>query len=122
MARPPTKPKGARIGVGPQRTCVACRRVGPPESFVRISVVHDVTDHDVFDHDAATDRVSVAVGRFGGRGTWLCPAQTCVALLVKRRPLSRALRCEIPPDAYAALATELSELISTSPTSPSVPA
>ncbi len=119
MARPPKKPKDARIGVGPQRTCVACRRVGSPESFLRLSIVHDAAVHDaaVYDavYDAATDHVSVAVGRFGGRGSWLCPTQTCVALLVKRRPLSRALRCETPPDAYAALATQLGELIGSRP-------
>lgn len=104
MARQPTKRKQALPASGPQRTCVACRRVGSPESFVRISVVRN---------PAATDDLSVAVGQLGGRGAWLCPTPVCVALLLKRRPLSRALRCEVPPDAYLTIADRVRAGVST---------
>jgi uncharacterized protein len=101
MARQPAKRKpAAPVGDGPQRTCVACRRTGSPDSFVRLSVARET----------ATDEVSVAVGVLGGRGAWLCPTESCVVLLLKRRPLARALKVELPADVYGRLALELSVL------------
>jgi uncharacterized protein len=97
MARLPAKRKPAPTGEGPQRTCVACRRTGSPESFVRLSVVRET----------ATDELSVAVGSLGGRGAWLCLTEACVAMLLKRRLLARALRVELGPDAYSGLAESL---------------
>jgi predicted RNA-binding protein YlxR (DUF448 family) len=64
---------------------------------VRLSIVRD----------AATDEVSVAVGSLGGRGAWLCRTESCVAMLLKRRPLARALKVELCADAYPRLAESL---------------
>ena len=97
MPRQPTKRRQPRTASGPRRTCISCRRVDSPEAFVRLSIVRD----------AATDDVSVAVGHLGGRGAWLCRAEGCVSMLLKRGPLSRALRCEVPPDAYLDLAQQI---------------
>jgi predicted RNA-binding protein YlxR (DUF448 family) len=102
MARRPAKPKPGPTGEGPQRTCVACRRTGSPDSFVRLSVARET----------ATDELSVAVGSLGGRGAWLCPTEACVAVLLKRRPLARALKVELSVPIYEALGVELRRLVS----------
>jgi uncharacterized protein len=66
----------------PQRTCVGCRRVGPPDGLARLARSADGT---------------VAVGRHRpGRGAWLCAGSVaCFEAAVRRRALGRSLRTEL---------------------------
>ena len=76
-------------GAAPLRTCVACRTVRPQDSLVRITL--------------SGDRLVVGRGS-PGRGAYLCPGSpACIAALVKKRPLGRALRAEVAPEAVEEL-------------------
>ncbi len=47
-------------------------------------------------------------GRMNGRGAYLCRSRECLAKAQKSGALSRALKCPIPEETYAALSEELS--------------
>lgn len=84
--------RSARGGAvrAPERTCAACRKVGPPESMVRWvrgedgSVVPDLK------------------GSGFGRGSWLHPRVQCLAKLVPA--LSRSFRAPVTTSPEAAVA------------------
>jgi predicted RNA-binding protein YlxR (DUF448 family) len=67
----------------PERTCIGCRRKAGPSRLVRIARRPDG---------------SLATGRNEpGRGAWLCAGSVaCFDAAVRRRALTRALRCEVP--------------------------
>jgi uncharacterized protein len=78
---------------GPERTCVACRGRFPQEDLVRVTL--------------STDG-QLPVGRLApGRGAYVCASTACVALLTRKRPLGRALRANVAPEAVAALVAEI---------------
>lgn len=67
----------------PQRTCVGCRQVRPKRELVRI--VHNANNGVEID----------PTGRKSGRGTYLCKAQSCWEIGLKRNRLEHALRTQI---------------------------
>ena len=63
----------------PQRTCIACRRVGAKLDLMRV---------------VRTPQGEVRLdptGKVGGRGAYLCQKPSCLELAIKQRKLARAL-------------------------------
>lgn len=81
---------GAAEGRGPVRTCIGCRRTGPPEALVRV---------------VARPDGSLATGRgLGGRGAWLCAGSpACFEAAARRGAFSRALGRQVDPESVGAL-------------------
>jgi predicted RNA-binding protein YlxR (DUF448 family) len=67
----------------PQRTCVACRRVGNKRELVRL--VRTIAGDIVIDR----------TGKKEGRGAYICPERTCWEKALKGKQLSVALRSNI---------------------------
>jgi len=77
----------------PQRTCIACRRVGDKEDLVRLVRTAD-------------GRVRVdREGRAMGRGAYACACEGCLAKALTAGRLGHALRraCEPPADSAAVI-------------------
>lgn len=70
----------------PVRTCVGCRRTAEAAELVRVAAV---------DGRAVVD----ARRRLPGRGAWLHPSAECLAVALKRRAVSRALRADVDASA-----------------------
>ena len=66
------------MGVGPERTCVACRAIGPATEMVRLA----------WPEGAAGPRVDRTAP---GRGAWLHPTDACLEAL-RVSDLARAFR------------------------------
>jgi predicted RNA-binding protein YlxR (DUF448 family) len=62
----------------PLRTCVGCGAKATQRELTRLRLVEG--------------QVTVDVGRSGGRGAWLHPAQKCLERAMKRRSFGRAFR------------------------------
>jgi predicted RNA-binding protein YlxR (DUF448 family) len=93
MSKAP-KGKGPRPKHIPERTCIACRKVDPKRSLVRL--VRDELGRVAID----------TTGKRAGRGAYLCHTPACWDLAVRRRGLERALRIEaLHPEDRAALET-----------------
>ena len=45
-----------------------------------------------------------------GRGVYICKNKLCIETAVKRKSISRGLKCEIPADIYSFLLSSLSEV------------
>jgi len=75
----------------PQRTCVACRRVGDKRDLVRVVRTPD-----------AGVQVDLT-GKLAGRGAYLCRAQVCWHKALDRSLLNKALKTTLTPDEQAAL-------------------
>ena len=87
-ARIVNKPKPRHI---PQRTCVACRRTGAKRELVRI---------------VRTPEGTVQIdptGKKSGRGAYLCRAQECWQLAMKKDRLDYALKARLTPKEKEAL-------------------
>jgi uncharacterized protein len=67
------------MGSVPLRTCVACRKVRAKGELLRI--VRTPGGEVMLDGS----------GKRSGRGTYLCPAETCLTIAIKQRKLERAL-------------------------------
>ena len=65
----------------PQRTCIGCRKKGPRSELLRL----------VAESNGSTVVVVDERRRMAGRGAWLHPSETCLALAIKRRAFGRAL-------------------------------
>ncbi|MBI2957473.1 MAG: YlxR family protein [Chloroflexi bacterium] len=75
----------------PQRTCVACRRVGGKEGLLRIAA-------------SADGRIAVGQAAKGwGRGAYLCPSAACWSRGITTGQLGRALRVKLDPQTTEAL-------------------
>lgn len=48
-------------------------------------------------------------GKLNGRGVYLCRSAACVKKAEKTRRLSSSLSCEVAPDVYEALISEVSD-------------
>ncbi|MCB1284271.1 MAG: YlxR family protein [Microthrixaceae bacterium] len=67
---------------------MGCRTRRHPDELVRVAIVDG----------------RILIGRTaGGRGAWLCPNPQCIDSAAKRRALTRALRTQVPPEAYETL-------------------
>jgi predicted RNA-binding protein YlxR (DUF448 family) len=65
----------------PQRTCIGCRKKGPRSELLRLVAEGSGSSAVLVDERR----------RMAGRGAWLHPSETCLALAVKRRAFGRAL-------------------------------
>jgi predicted RNA-binding protein YlxR (DUF448 family) len=82
------KPRPRHI---PQRTCVACRRTTAKRELVRI---------------VRTPQGTVEIdptGKKSGRGAYLCKAQQCWQLVLKKGRLDNALKAKLAPQEKEAL-------------------
>jgi predicted RNA-binding protein YlxR (DUF448 family) len=75
----------------PQRTCIACRRVGDKRQLIRV---------------VRTPTTGVRIdpsGKLNGRGAYLCQARPCWEKALRSGLLARALKTTIAEDDLAAL-------------------
>jgi len=82
------KPRARHV---PQRTCVACRRTTAKRELVRI---------------VRTPQGTVEIdptGKKSGRGAYLCKAQQCWHLALKKERLDHALKAKLAPQEKEAL-------------------
>ena len=68
-------------GNQPQRTCIGCRKKGPRSQLLRL----------VAEGSGSTAVLVDERRRMAGRGAWLHPSTSCLALAIKRRAFGRAL-------------------------------
>ncbi|MFC8524124.1 MULTISPECIES: YlxR family protein [Micrococcaceae] len=68
-------------GSQPERTCIGCRKKGPRSQLLRL----------VAEGSGSTAVLVDERRRMSGRGAWLHPSQSCLALAIKRRAFGRAL-------------------------------
>ncbi|MDE8586744.1 YlxR family protein [Arthrobacter sp. NQ4] len=69
-------------GNQPQRTCIGCRKKGPRSQLLRL----------VAEGSGSTAVLVDERRRMAGRGAWLHPSASCLALAIKRRAFGRALQ------------------------------
>ncbi|MBM3187123.1 MAG: YlxR family protein [Chloroflexi bacterium] len=89
-----------RIRRQPQRTCIACRRVGDKRGFVRL--VRTPGGEIVIDPPS----------RVAGRGAYLCRHKACWMQALRQKRIGTALRTELSPEDWArieAFAADLPE-------------
>ncbi|TLM84927.1 YlxR family protein [Pseudarthrobacter sp. NamE2] len=69
-------------GHQPERTCIGCRKKGPRSELLRLVAEGSGSPAVLVDERR----------RMAGRGAWLHPSASCLALAIKRRAFGRALR------------------------------
>ena len=79
------------------RQCIVCRAMKERSELIRI-----VKNEDGIFVDSD--------GKAGGRGAWICNADACKELFVKKRALDRPFHCRVPEERYAELSTILRSL------------
>ena len=72
----------------PTRMCVACRKVGDKNSFLRVIKNKDGV--------IAVD----TTGKGEGRGAYVCKATECQQKAIKQKQFNRAFKCEVPSSVY----------------------
>ena len=70
-----------RLENQPQRTCIGCRKKGSRSELLRLVAEGSGSSAVLVDERR----------RMTGRGAWLHPSETCLALAIKRRAFGRAL-------------------------------
>jgi uncharacterized protein len=76
-------PSPAGVKRTPQRTCVACRRVGDKRELVRLV-------------RTAAGAVEIdSTGKKEGRGAYICPDPTCWEKALKGKQLELHLKCRL---------------------------
>ncbi len=81
---------GKQAGGGPQRSCIACRRVGDKDGFLRFVLAPDgVVTPDLEE-------------KLPGRGAYTCQSRTCLKAAISRRQFERAFKTSV-----AAVAAEV---------------
>src|SRR6478735_5027221 len=68
-------------GSHPERTCIGCRKKGLRSQLLRLVAEGSGSSAVLVDERR----------RMAGRGAWLHPIQSCLALAIKRRAFGRAL-------------------------------
>ena len=81
----------------PQRMCVACHKVGPKNSLLRIVLTPE---------GVRVDRS----GKSRGRGAYLCPARSCWTDGIRKGFLERALKTEFDSAMKESLAADGEQL------------
>jgi uncharacterized protein len=80
------KPSAAPVRHMPQRTCVACRKVGVKRELIRLVYIPEL--------GVEVDQT----GKKSGRGAYLCSNSTCWETALDTGKLEHALRVSIKPD------------------------
>lgn len=91
---------GKQAGGGPQRSCIACRRTGDKDGFLRFVLAPDgVVTPDLEE-------------KLPGRGAYTCQSRTCLKVAVSRRQFARAFKATVAiadAEALAALVLQIME-------------
>lgn len=80
----------------PERTCIACRRKGSKENFIKI--VKNKENVFAIEKDKKLD----------GRGAYICKSEECFKLCQKSRALNRVFKMTVPQEVYEELKNEIS--------------
>ncbi|HBK81476.1 MAG TPA: hypothetical protein DDZ83_17730 [Nitrospinae bacterium] len=83
----------------PERTCIACRRKGPPETLFRMVAGPDGEVYAELD------------SRLPGRGAYCCFRGECLNSALEPRNLNRALRGKVNPPDSADIAAAVQSLL-----------
>ncbi|HOJ92636.1 MAG TPA: YlxR family protein [Dictyoglomaceae bacterium] len=78
----------------PLRTCIGCGEKKAKRELIRIVRKKDKI---LFD----------STGKVSGRGTYICPKTECLEKALKKKALSRALKCDISPENLSQLKEDL---------------
>lgn len=84
----------------PVRKCVGCQEMKNKKEMIRVIK----TPENEFLLDAT--------GKKNGRGAYVCPKETCLALAIKNKGLERSFKQAIPAEVYENLEKEMSALAS----------
>jgi len=90
---------GRAAQAGPQRSCIACRREGDKDSFLRFVLAPD---------GSVTPDLEE---KLPGRGAYTCVARSCLLEAVKKRQFGRSFKGAAAPVDGAALDSLLQELM-----------
>lgn len=82
----------------PMRKCVGCQEMKSKKEMIRVIKTADET----FLLDAT--------GRKNGRGAYVCPSKTCLAMAIKNKGLERSFKQAIPKSVYEELEKEMETL------------
>ncbi len=82
----------------PMRQCIGCGTVRSKKEMIRI--IRTPEDAIVLDTS----------GRKNGRGAYLCPNLSCLAMARKTKALERALKVQVPPEVYEQLEKEMGQI------------
>lgn len=83
----------------PMRRCVGCMESKPKRTLLRIVATPD------------GEVVLDATGKRNGRGAYVCPDPSCVALADKKRAFPRSLNVDVPSDRLKDIQREILELL-----------
>ena len=92
-------PSPAPVKRVPQRTCVACRRVGDKRELVRLV------------RTAAGDVQIDGTGKKEGRGAYICPDPACWEKALKGKQLELHLKCRLTREDRERLVKESTGLV-----------
>ena len=74
--------------MNPMRMCGGCNKTAPKSTLVRVAKNCDGT-------------ISIDIAqKVNGRGVYICKDEKCLDNAIKRKSLSRGLKCEIEPHIY----------------------
>lgn len=78
----------------PERTCIACRKKGSKENFLKI--VKNKNGEFMIQRDVQLD----------GRGAYICKKQECIEKCKKTKALNRVFKTVVPAEIYEELKDE----------------
>ena len=78
----------------PERTCIACRKKGSKENFIKI--VKNKSGEFKIERDKKLD----------GRGAYICKTSECAEKCAKTRALNRVFKTVVPQEVYEELKNE----------------
>ena len=81
----------------PERTCVACRKKGTKDNFLKIVLSKDGT--------IAIEKDK----KLRGRGIYVCKNKDCIALCIKNRSINKVLRRNVDQKIYEELSHEIAD-------------
>ena len=74
------------------RMCAGCRTHNVCSELIRIYKTAD-----------GTVSVSFSGEKCGGRGLYICKSEKCLEMIVKRKSISRSMKCELPSEVYESI-------------------
>lgn len=81
------------------RTCIACKKKGPKEEFIRI--VADKNGDSVIDYDQ----------KINARGVYICNDSKCFERILKMKDISKILKIKTTKEKFINIICELGENI-----------